>query len=276
FDEQFLADAFNIDQRLAKQLQSENDRRGIIVRVKEDLEILRPQSQQGEEREREESEEEEEERRRRRGGSEEERRRRSEEDRRRGREGRDNGLEETFCTMRLKHNIADPQGADTYNPRGGRINTLNSHNLPILNYLQLSAEHGVLYKNAIRAPHWNINAHSIMYVTRGNARVQIVDHSGQQIFNDQVKEGQLVVVPQNYAVIKRASNEGFEWIAFKTNDNAMTNQLAGRVSTLRALPEEVLMNSFRISRDEARSVKFNREEATVFSPSSRSHQERPM
>ncbi|GAV88507.1 hypothetical protein CFOL_v3_31929 [Cephalotus follicularis] len=69
---------------------------------------------------------------------------------------------------------------------------------------------------------------------------------------------------------------GMDFVGPLPMDNAMTNQLAGRVSTLRALPEEVLMNSFRISRDEARRVKFNREEATVFSPSSRSHQERPL
>lgn len=64
-----------------------------------------------------------------------------------GRWGRDdNGVEETFCTLRLKHNIADPRRADVYNPRGGRISSLNSLNLPILSYLQLSAERGVLYK----------------------------------------------------------------------------------------------------------------------------------
>ncbi|GAV69599.1 Cupin_1 domain-containing protein [Cephalotus follicularis] len=283
FDQQLLADAFNIDQRLARQLQSENDQRGIIVRVKQDLEILSPQSQQGEEgereRERQEEREEEEERRSRRGGSEEERHSRrggSEEERRRRRyrEGRDNGIEEAFCSMRLRENIADPRRADTYNPRAGRINTLNSHDLPILSYLQLSAEHGVLYGNAMRAPHWNVNSHSIMYVTRGNARVQIVDNSGQQIFNDQVREGQLVVVPQNFAVVKRAGSEGFEWIAFKTNDNAMSSQLAGRVSAIRAMPEDVLINSYRISRDEARSLKFNREETSVFSSTSVSRRER--
>ncbi|MCD7445817.1 hypothetical protein HAX54_000055 [Datura stramonium] len=57
-----------------------------------------------------------------------------------------NGLEQTFCTMRFRENLGRPSRADVYNPRGGRISTLNSHRLPILNWLQLSAEKGVLYQ----------------------------------------------------------------------------------------------------------------------------------
>ncbi|KAM7253429.1 hypothetical protein ACFE04_026047 [Oxalis oulophora] len=238
-DEQTLADAFNIDTQLAKRLQSKNDKRGIIVRAREDLEMIRPQGQQEEEYEHRSY----------------------------------NGLEETFCSMRLKHNIADPKRADIYNPRAGRISTVNSYNLPILSHLKLSAEHGFLYRNGIYAPHWNVNAHSIVYVTRGSGRCQIVDNNGQQVFNGQLQEGQLLVVPQNFIVMKKATNEGLEWIAFKTNENAKISQLAGRLSVTRAMPEEVLMNSFRIPREEARKLKFNREEATLLR-SSRSQYER--
>ena len=57
----------------------------------------------------------------------------------------DNGLEETFCSMRLKENIGDPSRADIFTPQAGRISTVNSFNLPILRHLRLSAERGVLY-----------------------------------------------------------------------------------------------------------------------------------
>jgi hypothetical protein len=57
----------------------------------------------------------------------------------------DNGVEETFCTARLKLNINDPEDADFFNPRAGRITTVNSLNLPILRSVQLSVERGVLY-----------------------------------------------------------------------------------------------------------------------------------
>ncbi|KAB8491080.1 hypothetical protein FH972_025376 [Carpinus fangiana] len=114
FDEDFLADSFNVENELARRLQSRDDQRGRIVFVQDELQVLSPQRQ---EQEREE--------------------RRWERD--------DNGVEETFCTLRLQHNIADPRNADVYNPRGGRLTSLNSLNLPILRYLQLSAERGVLY-----------------------------------------------------------------------------------------------------------------------------------
>ena len=118
------------------------------------------------------------------------------------------------------------------------------------------------------APHFNLNSHSVFYVTRGSGRCQIVDDFGRNVFDGEVQEGQLLVVPQNYAVVKQAGNRGFEWIAIKTNDNAMRNPLAGRISAIRAMPEDLLSNAFGISREQARNLKNNREEVTVFSTQS--------
>ncbi|PSR97965.1 11S globulin delta chain like [Actinidia chinensis var. chinensis] len=245
FDEQILAEVFNVDIETARRLQGRDERRGNIVLVERELQVISPQYQ------------------------EEEWEREQEREHERGL----NGLEETICTLRLRENIASPTRADVYNPRGGRVSTINSHNLPILDWVQLSAERGVLYRNAIMAPLWNVNAHSIIYILRGSGRIQIVGNSGKSMFDDHVKEGQFIVVPQNFAVIKKASGDGLEWIAFKTNGNAITSQLAGRVSAIRNMPEEVLMNSYDISRDKARNLKYNRDEMTVFSPQSRSQRE---
>ncbi|GAV86373.1 LOW QUALITY PROTEIN: Cupin_1 domain-containing protein [Cephalotus follicularis] len=241
FEPQMLADAFNLDTNTARKLQNDNDNRGSIVRVRGgDLQGVRPPT------EREEEEEEEE-----------------------RRDYDTNGLEETLCSMRLRENLGNPR-ADIYTPQAGRISTLNSHNLPILRWLQLSAERGVLYNNGVMVPHWNMNAHSIMYVIRGSARVQVVDNYGQSVFDDTVRRGQILTVPQHYAVVKRAEAEGFEWISFKTNDNAMISPLSGRTSAIRAMPEDVLANAFRISRDDARRIKFNVRETTLTSSASRS------
>jgi mannose-6-phosphate isomerase-like protein (cupin superfamily) len=236
FEDQILAEAFQVETELARKLQGENDQRGHIVEVQgHELEFLSPRHSREEQR-----------------------------------SIRDNGLEETLCTLRLKENIGDASRADVYNPHGGRITTLNSLNLPILRFLQLSAEKGVLYRNGMLSPHWNLNSHSVMYVTRGSARIQISGENGDNVFDDEVNEGQFLVIPQNFAVVKRAGSEGFEWIAIKTNDNAITSRLAGKMSAIRSLPEEVLMNSFQISREDARDLKQNREEMTVFSPQQRS------
>ena len=100
--------------------------------------------------------------------------------------------------------------------------------------------------------------------------MQIVDQRGEAVFNDRIREGQLVVVPQNFVVMKQAGNQGFEWVAMKTHENAMFNTLAGRTSALRAMPLDVLANSYQISQSEARRLKMGREETIMFEPSSRS------
>ncbi|KAI3942312.1 hypothetical protein MKW92_041449 [Papaver armeniacum] len=231
FDVETLAEAFGVSTETARKLQGQNDQRGNIVYVQEGLQAIRPQ--RGEEEESEEQ------------------------------YPVTNGLEETICSMRLKQNIANPTRADIYSEKGGRITSLNSQKLPILNYIQMSAERGVLYQNALVAPHWHLNAHSVIYVTRGNARVQVVGNAGRQVFNGQLNQGQILVVPQNFAVVKQAGNEGFEWVAFKTNDNAMMSPLVGKTSALRAMPADVLMNAYQISREEANRLKNNRREETM-------------
>nr|AIO11048.1 11S globulin [Murraya paniculata] len=233
FDERLLAEAFNVNPDVIKRLQSPQMQRGIIVRVEEELRVLSPQ----------------------RGGEQEEEFQGKETmaSRKLSVQG-DNGIEETLCTMKLKQNINDPSAADVYNPRAGRVTTVNRFNLPILRYLQLSAEKGNLYQNALTAPHWNLNAHSIVYITRGNGRMQIVAENGENVFDGQIREGQLIVVPQGFAVVKRAGNRGLEWISFKTNDVAMTSQLAGRASVIRGLPLDVIQNSFQVSREASSSA----------------------
>ena len=119
------------------------------------------------------------------------------------------------------------------------------------------------------APHWNINAHSVTYCTGGRGRVQLVDNNGKPVFDGELRQGQLLVIPQNFAVIKQAGNEGFEFTSIKTIDNAMVNTIVGKASALRGMPEEVLMTSYRINRNEAWRVKFSRgDEMAIFSPRS--------
>ncbi|XP_057781429.1 11S globulin seed storage protein Ana o 2.0101-like [Salvia miltiorrhiza] len=244
FDDELLAEIFNVDIETARKLKSQDDFRGQIVQA-DRFDILFP------------------------GGEEEER-----ESRRRGRWWDDleasNGLEETLCSARLRLNLDEPARADVYNPRGGRISAANSQKLPILSWLRLSAEKGVLYRNAIMAPTWNANAHSVIYITRGSGRFQVVGQAGKAVFDGEVREGQMIIVPQNFAMIKKANNEeGLEWISFKTNDNAVVTPLAGRLSALRAMPEEVLMSAYDISREDARNLKFKREESRIMSSTSR-------
>ncbi|KAJ4967807.1 hypothetical protein NE237_014508 [Protea cynaroides] len=234
FDVEILADVFGVSTETARRLQNRDDLSGHIIRVESGLRhVARPPR-----REREEDQP--------------------------WSWRPDNGLEESICTMRIRENIGDPERADIYSPEAGRLTTLNSLKLPILNQLQLSAQRGVLYRNSIHAPQWHTNAHSIIYVTRGNARVQIVGNYARPVFNGELREGQLLVIPQNFAVVKESGDEGFEWISFKTNGNPITSHLAGKTSVLRGMPADVLANAFGISRDEANRLKYNREEVQLF------------
>ncbi|KAF6987882.1 LOW QUALITY PROTEIN: hypothetical protein CFC21_005477 [Triticum aestivum] len=178
-----------------------------------------------------------------------------------------NGLEENFCDHKLSVNIDDPSHADIYNPRAGTITRLNSQTFPILNIVQMSATRVHLYQNAIISPLWNINAHSVMYMIQGHIWIQVVNDHGRNVFNGLLSPGQLLIIPQNYVVLKKAQRDGSKYIEFKTNENSMVSHIAGKNSILGALPVDVLANAFGISRTEARSLKFTREEELgVFAP----------
>lgn len=191
-----------------------------------------------------------------------------EEEERRQRTRGTNGLEEAVCNLRNRENIRNPARADVYSREAGSITSLNSQKLPILRFLRLSVEGGFLKQNAHYAPHWNINAHSILYVTRGRARLQISGNQGREAsFDREVRRGQIVVIPQNFVVAAQAGSEGFEWVSFKTEDFPLVSPLAGKASVFRGLPEGVIANSYRLSDEEARRVKHGRgEEFLVFRP----------
>ncbi|CAK9169997.1 unnamed protein product [Ilex paraguariensis] len=116
-DVQTLAEAFRVDTETAQKLRGEDDQRGHIVRAERGLSVVQPPL--------------------------------SREEQERGERG--NGLDETICSTRLQENLENPSRADIYNPRAGRLSTLNSLTMPVLKFLQLSAGRGVLYKVRILA-----------------------------------------------------------------------------------------------------------------------------
>lgn len=118
-------------------------------------------------------------------------------------------------------------------------------------------------------PQWTANAHTVLYVTGGQAKIQVVDDNGQSVFNEQVGQGQVLVIPQGFAVVKTAGETGFEWISFKTNDNAYINTLSGQTSYLRAVPVDVIKASYGVTEEEAKRIKFSQQEIIMaMTPSS--------
>lgn len=127
-----------------------------------------------------------------------------------------------------------------------------------------------MLQNAIYTPHWSMTDHRIVYVLRGDAQVQIVDNHGNTVFNDRVNRGQMFVIPQFYAVTTRVGNEGFEYVSMKTSGQPMKSPMAGYTSVIRAMPIDVLVNSYRMSPREAQDLKYNRGHQSFLLSSGRS------
>ncbi|KAF9683013.1 hypothetical protein SADUNF_Sadunf05G0168100 [Salix dunnii] len=178
-----------------------------------------------------------------------------------------NGLEDTFCTMKIKHNIELQRQADVYTKQGRRINIANQKKLPILQFPDMSAERGHLMPNALYTPHWFMTDNRVVYALRGELNAQIVDERGNTIMNERVREGGMFVIPQFYATLMRAGNNGFEWVSFKSSSQPMKNPLAGSISVMRAIPIDVISSAYQISPREAGQLKTNRDpQSMLLSP----------
>uniref|UniRef100_A0A7N0UXB5 Cupin type-1 domain-containing protein n=1 Tax=Kalanchoe fedtschenkoi TaxID=63787 RepID=A0A7N0UXB5_KALFE len=248
FDSRLLAQAFGVSPDLLERMQQETQR-GFIVKT-EEMSMIRPQEEQEERFER---------------GSEGGRKWWS-------RDNDDNGLEETMCSVKIRYNLDRSGEAEVFSKQAGRINSVNQNKLPILQYLDMSAERGHLYPNALFTPHWSSNEHTVIYVTQGDARIQVVDQQGETVFDDKVNEGDLFVIPQFFVSMGQAGSNGFKYTAFKTSSQQFKHPLAGYTSVLNAMPIQVLANSFQISPADARNLKQSLHgETFLMSPSSRPH-----
>lgn len=178
-----------------------------------------------------------------------------------------NGLDETICSAKILYNLDNQREADVFSRQAGKLNTVNENKLPILSLLDVSAEKGHLQPNALYSLHWPVNSHAVVYVLSGDAQVQIVSNNGETVLDEQVKRGDMFVVPQFFASVTKAGENGFEWVAFKTNKSPMKSPVAGYTSVFRAMPLEVITSSYDVSPSQAQSLKTNREtESMLFSP----------
>ncbi|CAK9323542.1 unnamed protein product [Citrullus colocynthis] len=242
FDQEFLAEAYNIPTELARRMKEERSS-GLIVRCDEEMSFLTPELEEEELSESPFS--------------------------RRGEDS--NGLEETICTARVQHNMNTQREADLFSREAGRVNILNQLKLPILRFIGMSAEKGHLFPNAQHNLHWSMTDHRLVYVIEGEAEIQISDDYGNQVFNERVSRGNMFVIPQFYPALARAGQEGFEWVTFKTSNQPMKSPVAGYTSFFRALPLQLLEQSFQITTAEAQQLKQTRRQHTfLFPPSSSS------
>ncbi|KAJ9547965.1 hypothetical protein OSB04_020508 [Centaurea solstitialis] len=240
FDTELLAEAFDTDPEIVRAMQ-ESCNRGLIVEVQLPMQFITPEVLEPIEK------------------------LPRQQQQRPG--GGLNGIEENICSEKIVYNLDSQREADISSRQAGKLNYVNQHKLPILWYLDLSAEKGYLQPNALLSPHWPMNNHVVVYVLNGDARVQIVSNNGQTVLDQQVNRGDIFVVPQFFATMGRAGQSGFEWVAFKTSRSPMKSPVAGYTSVFRAMPLDVITNAYQISPSQAQCLKTNREtESILFSP----------
>jgi len=130
FAPEFLEHAFVVDRQIVRKLQGENEEeeKGAIVTVKGGLSVISPPTEEQQQR-----------------PEEEEKPDCDEKDKHCQSQSR-NGIDETICTMRLRHNIGQTSSPDIFNPQAGSITTATSLDFPALSWLKLSAQFGSLRK----------------------------------------------------------------------------------------------------------------------------------
>ncbi|XP_047326099.1 11S globulin seed storage protein 2-like [Impatiens glandulifera] len=236
FDTELIAESLSMPVEVMRKIQEgDQTRKGYIVTVRKGMSIIRPdEREQGEW------------------------------------SPRGNGIEEnSWCSMEIRHNMESRQESDVYSRQGGRAYSVNQNKLPILRLLDMSAAKLQVFPNAIYSPSWNVNGHTVVYVTKGEAEVQIVDQSGQTMMNERVREGDMFVIPQFFVATSRAGENGFESVAFKTTSVSMKSQLAGYTSVMRGMPIQVIENIYKVSPSQAKDLKFNTGSQSLFMSSSR-------
>ena len=63
-----------------------------------------------------------------------------------------------------------------------------------------------------------------------------MSNNDQTEMDEQVKQGDIFAMQKFFATTARAGQNGFEWVAFKTNNSPKKSPVAGYTSVLRAMP----------------------------------------
>ncbi|KAJ7530176.1 hypothetical protein O6H91_15G083200 [Diphasiastrum complanatum] len=150
--------------------------------------------------------------------------------------------------------------------RGGQLHAVNRYKLPALRHLDLGLSCVTLEPNAMCAPGWSVNAHKVIYIVRGNGRIQIVRNNGEKALNTQVKEGSLIVVPRFFPAVKIAGSDGLDYLSVSTSDMPLTQFIAGRNSVYNGIPPEVVARSFNIDDDLEMKIRERRTKEAIILP----------
>ncbi|KAH6835081.1 hypothetical protein C2S53_003652 [Perilla frutescens var. hirtella] len=119
-------------------------------------------------------------------------------------------------------------------------------NSPLLDKIGLSPSLVRVEPETVLDPSYGME-HRIIYVTKGEGRIQIVGLNGTPALDGSVEEGQLVVVPKFFAVALLAAHNGLEFFCVSTSSRPSLVQIAGKTSAYKAMSSSVLQASVNVS-----------------------------
>ncbi|GJW41465.1 11S seed storage protein, plant, partial [Tanacetum coccineum] len=148
----------------------------------------------------------------------------------------------------------DTTSADVVVKRGGIINSLTEKDFSVLVEMGLSARFVRLEGKAILSPSYVTDGSvKAFYVAKGSGQIRVVGNEGKPIFDGEVEEGELMIVPRFSAASVIANEGGIELFIAVTSSKRVTiflpifQQLAGNDSVWKALSNVVLRSALNIS-----------------------------
>ncbi|KAI5055874.1 hypothetical protein GOP47_0029395 [Adiantum capillus-veneris] len=80
------------------------------------------------------------------------------------------------------------------------------------------------------------------------------EEHGENVFDQEVREGTVLVIPQFFPSVKIAGDQGLEWIELVTSSSPRTTFLAGKNSVYRGIPKQVTAAAFNVDEEQLREL----------------------
>ncbi|GBG87026.1 hypothetical protein CBR_g44483 [Chara braunii] len=157
---------------------------------------------------------------------------------------------------------------DVFN-EGGEFHLVNRNKLQTLHKYgtDFAVAFAKLNKGAIGAPGWCVNAHHIVYFTKGSGRFQIAHPDGSNALDAHVRAGSVIVVPRFHAAVVLASKEEeLEYVVVSTSSLPIWVNMAGQNSVFQNMPATVVKEAFNISEDLLEKLRHRRTSHSIILP----------
>ncbi|KAI5076516.1 hypothetical protein GOP47_0008581 [Adiantum capillus-veneris] len=169
-----------------------------------------------------------------------------------------------FKISEFRYNL-NREYPDLYVKRGGWKKGADESNLPVLRKVGMSALRVGLEPNAVEAPLYFSNANQIVYIIRGNGRIEVASNDGESILDKYVGAGTILAIPKFTPSIKVAGDGGLSFLTFLTSSRPLPSYLIGRNSFYEGIPTQVMAEAFDVDESTLLEVQEKRKVDELYS-----------